>query len=243
MASKSQTYCDHSQILTDYHTSEDICKNCGLVLQSRIPFEFLNASIDSNEENLKMTDFDFIAELVSRMHLPSKIIGLTLEEKENCLKQKSIHKKGFKDDEILTYMLYKMLKVHGIPKSMKEIQIHSGVNSKTIWRIESFFGDENVQLKPFDLILSKYTMFEDLKFQDLKNLQYISEGLGFLNFNPNTIACWIIYVYLKVNHNRIPIHKISELFCINSKSVTRLSNYLKKNRPNFFKQILLKKKI
>lgn len=228
--------CSHDDRIIDPHSADEICLSCGVVCTSRMAFEEVNGhSIDlagrPTESTTPIVCIDEALELVSRMHLPQQIIDLVFgriagyEKKENITKL-------FKKNELVTYSLYKILKEMKIPRTLKELESCSGVSSKTIWKIESYFCEKTTPLKPIDLISSHYIL-ADLNFDDFKTLQKMCQDIGFVNYNPATTASFITHMYLKGKDSKMSLKNICSLFGSNYRSVNQLRGYVKKNKPSF----------
>lgn len=228
--------CLHDPII-DSHSGEEVCCLCGLVINTGMSYEEIihgDNCYDIHLEN-KSTPFLFelAAEFISRMHLPQEIVNIVLTRYEKCIKKQSDIIKYFSNQELISYSLYQVLKEMSIPRSLKQIVSVSGVNSRAIWKLEDIFTKERMQLKPIDIILSHYTMLDHLKYEDIRFMRIMCDDLGFLNYNPSTVASFVIYKYLMLNEKKQSMNKICDLVGVNTKSLMRLSNYVKKNIITF----------
>ena len=230
--------CSHDDRVIDPHSAEEICISCGVICASGMYFEEVNAHnnefIHRPREHTSVVNIDETRELVSRMHLPQYIIDTVLNRVTNYEKKENVNKL-FQKNELIAYALYKTLKEMEIPRTLKELESCSGIPSKTLWKIESYFCEKTTSLKPIDLIASHYILV-DLNFDDFKQLQKMCKDIGFVNYNPATTASFITHLYLKQKGSTTSLKKICSVFGSNYRSVNQLRGYIKKNNPNFISE-------
>lgn len=243
--------CQHPETIVDFHTADLLCTHCGLVFQTisgeelglsgtpnpiNVECKRQNPAWESNENSV------FIQDLLHKLMLaPGCYDGvisqfLKYKKKQSCFRNTCLERgqkfKGFRDYELATYSCYKVLKDMLTPRTIKEISHYSGIDSRTLWKIEKFLCERNSPLKPQDVIASYYTKL-GFTFEDYKNMCEWLNDLGDLNFSPLTQSAYVFYQYSKKNHRKLSMKEVGLVCNVSTMSLYRLHMYIKQRKTYF----------
>lgn len=211
--------CSHINQTIDMITGDNICIDCGLVLDKVYVFPHKDGK---NLENF-FTDDDFLAELLEKLHLPKNVASYVNRELEglngaNCkYSQLSIAR-----------CLYRAVAKLDMPITARDICAVSGFSSKKILNQPASHAqreNSSIICISIDSILEKLCGNLSISFKD-STLIKKSVKVRYSGFNPATVAAAYVYLYCKKNLKNIKLKDICMISGISCMSVHR---FIKKN--------------
>jgi transcription initiation factor TFIIIB Brf1 subunit/transcription initiation factor TFIIB len=230
--SSSSCDCSHINQIDDVNSGDNVCTDCGTVLDKIFIFPDKDVNQERNFKNLSSND-EFLAEMLEKLHLPGYIAKHVYSELSNTRGPHYSY-----SNLSLTRGLYQTLAKLGVAISAKDLCAVSGFSSKKILntsqvrenKLPGSCNDtsEIVCLK-IDDILERLCGKLGISYRDCTVIKK-SVAVRYSGFNPNTVASAYIYLYCRKNLKKIKLKAICEVSGISCMSVHR---FIKKNDLSF----------
>ena len=191
--------CNHNGLnIYDHHTGDEICAECGLVINDRISFENeeYRVSFSTEEQKISVHILNLINDVCANNHLNDtiKFQAIQLASKKVCNKQ---------NDLLAAYSIYISLIEADTPKLIHEVASFFDLSSKHLW---SYIASQSThfihETKPSHI--SPQVFIElDIPFKLGKMINTISDDLLEENqFAPSAILSAVILCL--VNERLLP---------------------------------------
>lgn len=205
--------CEHINKIIDHHTADEICANCGLVLDRYY------SSIEPMRQPSTVSHAECISNILDKLHLPlhyTHLIekNLRKNEKSNTLAS-------------ICFSIYKTLNEIGINISINDISAVSGVTRSKIYKEQK--TGENVTLN-YNNLCEKYCDMLNLDFRTTTLIKEKIEGSMNSGHTPNTIIASKIYKVCKNQKIKISIQQVANVVKVSPISIKR---YIKNDNSSW----------
>lgn len=210
--------CSHINQIADMASGDNICTDCGLVLD-RI---FISPDKDRKYLENSPSD-DFLTELLEKLHLPKNIASYVDSNLSTFDRASDRH-----SHLSIARCLYRAASKLGLPVTARDVCAVSGFSSKKILEESSAIskrGYSSVICISIDDILEKLCGKLAISFKDFTLIKK-SVQVRYSGFNPATVATAYIYLYCKKSLKSIKLKDICAISGISCMSVHR---FIKKN--------------
>lgn len=211
--------CSHINQITDATVGDEICTDCGLVID-RV---FIFPNKEKNFRNFSIDDDNFLVELLEKLHLPKNIASHVDKEFSRIGTSNARY-----TNLSVAQCLYRTAAKLGLPITARDICAVSGFSSKKILE-ESFTciqeQDSSIICISIDDILEKVCSRLCICYKVFTLIKK-SVKIRYSGFNPATVATAYIYLYCKKNLKSIKLKDICSISGISCMSVHR---FIKKN--------------
>ena len=185
--------CPHYNSIEDHSTGDEICTDCGLVLDKI----YLNQNILYKDENIYNTSekqHDIINDLCSKINIDNVPIKTQIVKRWNDLIKKN--KKPTLDDEVCCALacIYMGLIDSGFPRPISHLCQPFDVNIKSVW---SCMKANNLLCRP-SLMCEYFLHSLNLTFKEIEQIRKIVREKEMLFvFSPKTLIASCAYVFLR----------------------------------------------
>lgn len=211
--------CSHINQITDATVGDEICTDCGLVID-RV---FIFPNKEKNFRNFSIDDDNFLVEVLEKLHLPKNIASHVDKEFSRIGTSNARY-----TNLSVAQCLYRTAAKLGLPITARDICAVSGFSSKKILE-ESFTciqeQDSSIICISIDDILEKVCSRLCICYKVFTLIKK-SVKIRYSGFNPATVATAYIYLYCKKNLKSIKLKDICSISGISCMSVHR---FIKKN--------------
>lgn len=208
----STSYCNHTNEILDYHTSEYICCDCGLVKDKYYNYD-LN-TFNENFSKISKEEKIFVDDLLEKLNITEGNISKYIYEKICKEKKQNPLKKIF-----MPSIIYESLDELNINIPINDLSFLSNVSSKKIFKnqkkpiINTAFNN-----------LESYCKNLNLTYKDYSLIKEKLPAIILTGHNPLTILGGVIYMYSKENKLKIDLKDISKTLNV---SIISIKRYLK----------------
>lgn len=218
--------CPHTDIWLDESEGNEVCTQCGLVLQPIYLHPF-SATTYKTEQTQTSSEEQMLIDIFFNNCLPYcyfdetfqlyKKISEKLLQKNNCLRNDEARcQSRISREEIIAFCIFHVMEQNGTPFTPQEVLRMLNIRAaatfdkpkqlKLFWRIENICS-EFIETSTWSItdFVSRYAGYLCLSQKDINSLQkiiipfdqfYAAE----FNFRPQTIVSVVMYLYCKIMH-------------------------------------------
>jgi transcription initiation factor TFIIIB Brf1 subunit/transcription initiation factor TFIIB len=202
--------------ITDDHSGDIICTNCGLV--KSVLYLFNNVKHQDNvicslkQRDVNRRDYNEIENIVELLHLPNYLSTIITNDYEKNYKHKKFHSEASK----MSSCIYSNINLNGNCIAIKDIVKVSGVNPKYI-----IPKNNPVIIQDLIQMSEKYMSLLEIPFNIQSLIKAKLSTFSNTGHNPLTVIASIVYNICKRNKLRLSMQKISGIVGISIISIQR----------------------
>ena len=212
--------CLHLNTVICHREGEVVCCDCSRVIDEKLEYEEIHVQPDLSYLTSEFCDYNHLTQICSKFHICETIaISKVFDEYEALKNQSST---DFKKEELMSYAIYKYLKLENSPRTLKDISKYSNISTKTLWKIEKSHKQESPPPTAVELINTYYNYFE-LSFKEKEYISKLAEKCEKMghSFSPSTTCAGLIYYFMKTEKKKISLNQVSRVCYCSSMSVCR----------------------
>jgi len=212
--------CSHSNTVDNYSDGDQVCTDCGLVLEQL----YTNAAFPISEKKPMINNF--IADVCMNACIAQSVSDYAISYFETL---KKILGSKYKDEAIAAYAIYEALNRQEVPRTAQEIEHFTGVKLKKLFKIEASLSlPDTLNENPSDYV-TRYCALLALDYSAQTVIQTmvkeLQDTLG--NLKCNCLVAVIIHLYCRYHDKKISLKSICNICCISATSVHRVVRKLK----------------
>lgn len=208
--------CHHPATQISYPENEDVCVDCGLVIEKIYVDGFRTVISDEVDLNESRT---FLMDIINNANISPGVRFNTEFAFNNLRRERKLS--SFKNRELICYCLYRELINQNVPRSPEEISYYAGVHHSVIWKIEKCMEHQSY-LSPAHML---QRVGQELDIPITLNPAIISSVFKLEKIScakPGTILGCAIMILSKKNNLDIDVNIIAESCGVSATSVKTL---------------------
>ena len=216
------SFCQHEgNLFYDQHTNDEICADCGLVVNDNILFTTEKlVTFELKEQKVSTYVIDLIRDICANKHISEGI-------QHQAIQLASEKYEGKQGHILAAYCIYITLIKAGDPRKLQEIAAYFDIRPKHLW---NYVSEQNRyfihETKPSHLSPRIYAEL-DISYKMGKMIDYISDTLNAdFQFAPEGILCSVILFLVKEGRLQPINSKIVSFTCGISPSTVRRVKHL-----------------
>ena len=214
-------YCSHTDTIEDFHTGDEICLYCGLVI-AKIMINDYRISNDFIKVIENDDDVCHLKKLCDKIPCNDFCFEKILSTYKNYRNTSKIAKKY-----LFAAAIFSTLNKENCSKSIEYISNLCSVKNNKFWK---YLRQLDVEYSCNTKHMSEFFLQKlKLNYNDIKAINITVDKLSKTNFAPKTVLAVSSYLYLKKKNPKICVSEIAKILTCSSMSMYRCLNFIRNN--------------